>query len=427
MTDKVDAFFDAMDRITDDKRPERIFALATVDPAYAGGNAKVTFDGETSLSTKAYPILSAVVAGSRVVMQRVGPIWLVQGQIGGSIGGSGGSTASAKVQAMLDFSNPTTSGALARSVTDSRSWMPKSEITIDFWAASDTSTSNQIIVEATDVTTDRNNIHLLYGNGNTYWDYGDISAGGRVSIANPALTAGSLHHWAFVASRAGGYMSIWLDGVRVAHQTGLTPGNLSSTAKTLQFGTGWDGRLTDVRYWNRPLSGAEIASSMNSPKTAPASVSGLVASFAPADMTEGDYLVDAVAGREMALDQGGIRRVKSDLTTSPTFLLGERNWKTPAYVNGWSSYDTATYGGIQYRRLSSGLVVMRGLVMGGGASTAISNLPPGYRPARQMLHVVQSSAGPTRTDFQQAGDIVWYGGAAPGWVSLSQVTGLAEQ
>lgn len=63
--------------------------LATVDPSYAVGTVtdpnlpKVTFDGETTLSTKQYPIVAGYVptAGDRVVLVPLGRTYVIVGTV----------------------------------------------------------------------------------------------------------------------------------------------------------------------------------------------------------------------------------------------------------------------------------------------------------------------------------------------------------
>lgn len=59
--------------------------MGVVDPAYAGGNsAKVTFDGETSMSAKAYVIIGILPASSdRVVLFPVGKTYVIAGNLSG--------------------------------------------------------------------------------------------------------------------------------------------------------------------------------------------------------------------------------------------------------------------------------------------------------------------------------------------------------
>lgn len=59
--------------------------MGTVDPAYIGsGPAKVTFDGETSMSSKAYVVVGiAPAASDRVVLFPVGKTYIIVGTLGG--------------------------------------------------------------------------------------------------------------------------------------------------------------------------------------------------------------------------------------------------------------------------------------------------------------------------------------------------------
>lgn len=66
------------------QRPVR---LATVDPAFAAGSPKVTFDGELTMSTKGYPFLGAAPRpGQRVAMLPVGRGYLI---LPGGVDGAG--------------------------------------------------------------------------------------------------------------------------------------------------------------------------------------------------------------------------------------------------------------------------------------------------------------------------------------------------
>lgn len=63
---------------------DRPIRLAVVDPAYTGvGNPKVTFEGEATMTVKAYPYLEAPpVAGSRVALAPVGRGYVILGASG---------------------------------------------------------------------------------------------------------------------------------------------------------------------------------------------------------------------------------------------------------------------------------------------------------------------------------------------------------
>jgi hypothetical protein len=57
--------------------------IAVIDPAYASGNPKVTFEGESTLSVKQYPYLDSYTpqATNRVVMAPVGTTYVILGAL----------------------------------------------------------------------------------------------------------------------------------------------------------------------------------------------------------------------------------------------------------------------------------------------------------------------------------------------------------
>ena len=99
-------------------------------------------------------------------------------------------------------------------------------------------------------------------------------------------------------------------------------------------------------------------------------------------------------------------------------------WNPLPYLNGWIDYGVP-YSPCGYRKLANGLVVLRGLVKNGTANP-ICQLPAGYRPGLQMLYCVQSTPNTaTRVDIQTDGVVINNGGAN-GWVSLCNISFLAE-
>lgn len=80
-TDAVTLIKEVARGVVDERRME--VRLGTVDPAYGSGRPKLTFDGESTLSGKAYPHLSsyAPAAGDRVLLLRAGRTWVVIGKV----------------------------------------------------------------------------------------------------------------------------------------------------------------------------------------------------------------------------------------------------------------------------------------------------------------------------------------------------------
>lgn len=62
---------------------QRAFALGTIPGSYTSGRPTVTFDGESTVSTKAYPYLSPYTpaANDRVLLARVGHGWVILGEV----------------------------------------------------------------------------------------------------------------------------------------------------------------------------------------------------------------------------------------------------------------------------------------------------------------------------------------------------------
>lgn len=105
-------------------------------------------------------------------------------------------------------------------------------------------------------------------------------------------------------------------------------------------------------------------------------------------------------------------------------------WRAPALLNSWVNYGSG-YSTAGYRKDASGLVHVRGFVKAGSASGAvIFTLPAGYRPGMlTAFGQTQWSGGPgvAELDITTAGDLKWYGAAAPSWIVLDGITFLAEQ
>jgi hypothetical protein len=105
-------------------------------------------------------------------------------------------------------------------------------------------------------------------------------------------------------------------------------------------------------------------------------------------------------------------------------IVPDAAWTPFAYVNSWVDYS-APYSPAGSRKLSSRLVVLRGLVMSGTAAT-IATLPVGHRPGIQLLFGAQTNPNVMcRIDISPAGTISHIGGNA-GWISLNGITFMAE-
>lgn len=100
-------------------------------------------------------------------------------------------------------------------------------------------------------------------------------------------------------------------------------------------------------------------------------------------------------------------------------------WSPLPYLNAWTDY-VAPFAPSGFCKLSSGLVLLRGLVQNGTAA-AICQLPAGYRPGVQLLLVAYTATagGVCRLDVGTSGIVAHTGGSTT-WISLNNVCFLAE-
>lgn len=85
--------------------------------------------------------------------------------------------------------------------------------------------------------------------------------------------------------------------------------------------------------------------------------------------------------------------------------VGDTGWNSASgFVNAWTHFDVNNP--LQFRRLSSGLVIFRGAIKGGTMPAAAFTLPVNYRPGRYQRFVATPKVGTTvtpRVDIQTDG------------------------
>jgi hypothetical protein len=104
------------------------------------------------------------------------------------------------------------------------------------------------------------------------------------------------------------------------------------------------------------------------------------------------------------------------------------DWKGLPFANGWSNYGDVWETGA-YRKDQLGIVHLRGLITraSGAPSTSVfAVLPPGYRPRRSRIFVVETgdphSAG--RVNVHPNGEVQWCCGAA-GEIDYTSLDGVS--
>lgn len=102
-------------------------------------------------------------------------------------------------------------------------------------------------------------------------------------------------------------------------------------------------------------------------------------------------------------------------------------WTIPSLLNGWVRYDSK-YADVGYFKDTLGFVHLRGLIKNGAISSTlpIFLLPPGYRPAEQLLFPVLTNPNALgRCDVTNIGEILPFSGSNT-WFSLNGISFRAE-
>lgn len=125
---------------------DRPVRLATVHGGYAGtGPARVTFDGESTATTKAYVVMEPVAVADRVVLLPVGQGYVILGKLGGGAWYSSLVAADAAAAARLTALENRVQGVVPASVTvGSGSATPAADGTVAFAGCSSVSLNGAI-------------------------------------------------------------------------------------------------------------------------------------------------------------------------------------------------------------------------------------------------------------------------------------------
>ena len=116
----------------------------------------------------------------------------------------------------------------------------------------------------------------------------------------------------------------------------------------------------------------------------------------------------------MTIDSSG------NVTFSGTTNAGpsDSGWITATLLNNYTHYNTTSYGPIRYRKIGS-IVNIQGLTTQATASSAIFNLPVGYRPPNHLIFLASNYNNVARLDIKQDGDVVPATAPSSQWFSVS--------
>jgi hypothetical protein len=153
------------------------------------------------------------------------------------------------------------------SIPNFGSIIPTNEITVEFWAYPNALAQQSAFMMQPDDSTNRFNCHVGYSNGNTYWDFGNITGSGRISGLNPPNGVGNWIHYALVASQGGNYMAIYTNGNLFLSNSAMTP--FVRGAYDLRIGGNtnffFNGQIDEFRVWSVARTQAQIQSDYSNP------------------------------------------------------------------------------------------------------------------------------------------------------------------
>src|SRR5262245_50322872 len=147
---------------------------------------------------------------------------------------------------------------------------PTTEVTVEFWQKVNGPLAQSTFCQSP-LAPGQNapdsvfNAHVPFADGMVYWDFGNVTLGGRLAYLPPAQIINSWQHFAFVASQSGNYMAIYRNGNLEAIKDGMRPlvrTNLDLDLSGVPSGLPYQGMLDEFRIWNVARSQSQIASNM---------------------------------------------------------------------------------------------------------------------------------------------------------------------
>ncbi len=118
------------------------------------------------------------------------------------------------------------------------------------------------------------------------------------------------------------------------------------------------------------------------------------------------------------------------LSLNNTYLASNSgaSWTTMTLANSWVVYS-GSYSTPQYTKQSDNVVQLKGLIRAGTTTsgTTLTTLPAGYRPKERILYTTATFGTYMRLDILPTGVVSIQSTANSGWISLDNVTFIAEQ
>ena len=96
----------------------------------------------------------------------------------------------------------------------------------------------------------------------------------------------------------------------------------------------------------------------------------------------------------------------------------DSGWITATLLNNYTHYDTNQYGPVRYRKIGN-IVNIQGITTQNAVSTAIFQLPVGFRPPNQIILAVHNANNFARLDIKQNGEVYPQSAPSSSWISCA--------
>lgn len=402
----VEGFFEAIERVGEnDAGP--ITAMGIVDPAYlnAGGPARVTFDGEVTLSAKAYQPVGVVAAGNRVLLVRSGHTWVIIGTLNG---GSGRVADTRSVSKLPSFY--------------------KQQVTWEFKAA------DALSMPSSWVTNNGGYVAL-----ETISAWTDNSGGGVVQRAylrgSSAIRGenGAASNYAVRDSYA--YRTAAERRVRVATRVSRTDIDAWSTWYLEPMSQESSG----VHHINNDSGGLNASYAAGFYECPPGTTGAPTADWCTVTIerhsnNNTNAYITQTAKHFFTTRTWTRRCLGGDPTLAGSWTTWRQTedhhqvpdtWQQPVTTAPWQHYagnnttSADPHAPLKYRKLASGLVILQGLAQTAGGQSVIYTLPAGFRPSVNLIQATWASVGVREMRVDTAGNINAQSGEAFSWYSTA--------
>jgi len=152
-------------------------------------------------------------------------------------------------------------------ISDFANIFPTTSVSISVWAWGNSAKQQALFANGGGSPYNRVLCHLYYNTpSETYWDFGDITNGGRLHCNINSAQLNLWEHYVFIADSSSNLLQIYRNGVLECSTNTAIP-HFYNINEDFFFGGGttayFDGKIDDIRIYNRVLTQNEIDALFN--------------------------------------------------------------------------------------------------------------------------------------------------------------------